>query len=481
MSIEKNSIPYPVSNSSEENETFLKWCFNNGNEGKDLWSKFAYNSRNNEPINLIGSNLENLNLQGIYLAGVKLGGSNLSNSIFTSANLFEANLVGANLTNTKLAHANLNEADFFKANLTNTNFTNAYLKNAYFKDAKMKDTIFEKADLEGTNLDLDEKQNLVETNKVQEEIQSKEDIVINDNKNNQYPSNLSNKIIDNNEDNFVSEIRGSVELIGNMFQKNINLKDINFFTNKISNILRQTFNVTNTSKILKNNFNISLGNIEENILNLNLNLNFGIKLPPLVLAKQMQIWDIVANVIDTLKLLGEFYNCKEILKISNSSSIKDDIIISNKEQKQFIIENYIYKIIYNTLNDISELNSKIYNNELEYLILNDKELISTKNYKYIYKGIDIFIKIKEHQITDIFQAQIEVFEFNTITNRGKAIIYKANYKNATILEHTEFEVENESISNIIQSMNKTPILVNFKPIIENLGNKKLLKKMILTL
>jgi len=489
MSIEKKSIPYPNTNTASENELFLKWCFNNGADGRDMWSTFAYKSQQSEPINLIGASLEELNLQGIYLSGVKLGGADLSKTILSSANLFEANLVGANLTQTNLSHANLNEADFFKANLTNTNFTNAYLKNAYFKDAVISDTIFEKADLEGTHLELTPKHSEVLQEKPPE---IKEEVVIRDNKlmvhdkefviNKQTDSSLNNQISSKQESvNSGSEIHGTVELRGNVFHKNIDLRDINFYTNKISNILRHTFNATNTSKLLKNNFNISLGVIEQNLLNLNLNLDFGIKLPPLLLNRQMQIWNIASVVIDTLKKLGENFNNTELLKIANTDTVKDDIIISNQENKEFIIESYIYKIIHNTLDDIKDLNSKIHNNELDYIILNDKKLMSSDSFEHIYKGIDIFNKIKEHHINDTYQAQIEVFEFNTQTNNGKAIIYQVNFKNATIFEHTEFEVENESLEKILHSMNKNTILVNFRPIIENYGNKKVVKKMILTL
>jgi len=490
MSIEKKSIPYPNANTASENEVFLKWCFDNGADGRDMWSTFAYKSQQNEPINLIGASLEELNLQGIYLSGVKLGGVNLSKSILSSANLFEANLVGANLTQTNLSHANLNEADFFKANLTNTNFTNAYLKNAYFKGAIISDTIFEKADLEGTHLNLTPK-TMEETIPTPPEIT--EEVLISDAKlrvhdkefiinKEENTKSLYNNISNKQENiNSGSEIHGSVELRGNVFHKNIDLRDINFFTNKISNILRHTFNATNTSKLLKNNFNISLGHIEENMLNLNLNLDFGIKLPPLLLNRQMQIWNVASVVIDTLKELGSSFNNNEILKIANGDTIKDDIIIKNEEEKEFIIENYIYKIIHNTLDDIKDLNTKIHNNDLDYIILNDKKLMSADTYEYVYKGIDIFNKIKQHQIKDTYQAQIEVFEFNTLTNNGKAIIYQVNFKNATIFEQTEFEVENESLEKILHSMNKNTILVNFRPIIENYGNKKVVKKMILTL
>ncbi len=482
MSIEKKSIPYPNTNTSEQNERFLKWCFNNGSEGKDLWSKFAFKSQSSEPINLIGANLENLNLQGIYLPGVKLGGANLSQSILTSANLFEANLVGANLTKTQLAHANLNEADFFKANLTNTNFTNAYLKNAYFKDAKIADTVFEKADLEGTHInskhesETNSKEKPLNKN-IQKDSEEKEITINNGNKN--HKLSLNSKPTTN--DNYVSEIHGSVELRGSIFQKNIDLRDVEFFTIRISNILKHVFNITNTSKILKNNFNISLGKIEENILNLNLNLDFGIKLPPLLLNKQMEIWNIASVVIDSLKNLGENFNNNETLKIYNNDTIKEDIVIIDTQGKEFIIKNNIYKIIHNTLEDIAQLNSRIYNKELEYIILNEKKLMSFETFEYIHKGIDIFNKIKEHQINDTFQAQIEVFEYNTKTKQGIAIIRNANYKDAVIYEETYFEVDNESEDKILDSMKKNTILVNFKPIIENFGNKRLLKKMILTL
>ena len=485
MSIEKKSIPYPNTNTSDENEKFLKWCFNNGSDGKDLWSKFAYKSQTDEPLNLIGANLEDLNLQGIYLSGVKLGGANLHRTVLTSANLFEANLVGANLTEAQLGHANLNEADFFKANLTNTNFTNAYLKNAYFKEAKIADTIFDKADLEGTNINSkSESQTVLDdtTNKdtYETHIEKNEFIINNDSI--KYSSstnnNAKNEIL---KDDFVSEIHGSIELRGDIFHKKIDLRDIIFFTSKISNILNHTFNVTNTSKMLKNNFNISLGKIEENVLNLNLNLDFGMKLPPLLLNKQMQIWNVASIVIDTLKNLGEEYNSSEVLKIYNDDSLKNDVIISNNENREFIIQNHIYKIIHNTLDDITQLNSRIENKELEYIILNEKKLMSNETFEHVNKGIDIFNRIKEHQINDTFQAQIEVFEFNTQTNQGKAIIRNANYKDAIIYEETAFEVENESIEKILDSMNKNNILVNFKPIIENFGNKRLLKKMILTL
>ena len=485
MSIEKKSIPYPNTNTSEQNEKFLKWCFNNGNEGKDLWSKFAFKSQSNEPINLIGAALDNLNLQGIYLPGVKLGGANLSGSILTSANLFESNLVGANLSQTQLSHANLNEADFFKANLTNTNFTNAYLKNAYFKDAKIADTIFDKADLEGTHIDLNnelknEEQDSTTNQNPHKSTEEKEFII--NNEQDKYKPSLNNKLSNNqNEENFVSEIHASIELRGDIFHKNIDLRDINFFTNKISNILRNTFNITNTSKVLKNNFNISLGKVEQNVLSLNLTLDFGIKLPPLLLNKQMEIWNVASVVIDTLKNLGEKFNNSELLKIYNDDTLKEDIIISNNEGKEFIIQNHIYKIIHNTLEDIAQLNSKINSKELEHILLNKKELISTETFEHIDKGIDIFNKIKEHQINDTYQAHIEVFEYNTKTKQGIAIVHNINYKNAVIYEETYFEVDNEEEDKIIESMQKNIILVNFKPIIENFGNKKLLKKMILTL
>jgi len=483
MSIDKKSIPYPTTNTTLENEKFLKWCFDNGNEGKDLWSKFAYKSQITEPINLIGANLEELNLQGIYLSGVKLGGSNLKKTILSSANLFEANLVGANLTQANLSHANLNEADFFKADLSNTNFTNAYLKNAYFKDATITDTIFEKADLEGTNIDVTEIVSKNSTNEItnhKKRLKDQDEEFTIDTK--KHSSTIQNQIITNTvKDGLGSEIHGYIELGGDIFHANIDLRDINFFTNKISNILKHIFNITNTSKILKNNFNISLGRIEKNILNLNLNLDFGIKLPPLLLNKQMQIWNIASIVIETLKNLGENFEESELLNILNTNTLKEDVIISNHEGKQVSIENNIYNIIYNTLNDIHELNSKIYNNELDYIILNDKKLMSKETLNFIHKGINIFNKIKEHKVQDIFQAQIEVYEFNTLSNTGKAIVYQANYKNATIFEKMDFEVENESIEKILSSMKKISILVNFKPIIENFGNKRLLKKMILTL
>jgi|GEM_PF-5486881 len=487
MSIEKKSIPYPTTNNSKENEIFLKWCFTNGNEGKDLWSTFAYKSQHEEPINLIEADLNGLNLQGIYLSGVKLGSANLHNALLTSANLFEANLIGADLTQANLSHANLNEADFFKANLTNTNFTNAYLKNAYLKEVIISDTIFDKADLEGTLLDpaTNKKNELQEKSSSQP---MKEKKVI-DAYNNEFVINktqdegLLNTLTLETQDEVTSgsEIHGYVELQGKIFHKNIDLRDINFFTNKISNILRHTFNATNTSKLLKNNFNISLGKIEENLLNLNLNLDFGMKLPPLLLNRQMQIWNIANIVIETLKQLGQNFESSEPLKITNTDSSRADVIVVNKNNKQYTIENHIYKIIHNTLEDIKELNLKILNKELNYIKLNGKKLMKEESVDFIFKGIDIFTKIKEQHLNDVYQAQIEVIEFNTQTNAGVARVFQANFKNSTIFEETPFELENESLEKILDSMRKKTILVNFRPIIENFGNKQLVKKMILTL
>lgn len=486
MLIEKKNIPYPKQNNCEENEKFLKWCFNNGIEGRDIWSKFSYKSdTSNNPINLIGSNLERLNLQGIYLAGAKLGGSNFFRTNLTGSNLVGANLVGANLTEALLVHANLSEVDFFKTNLTNTNFTNSYLKNAYFKDAILSNTIFEKADTEGTNIGHD-----INHQKINEEVvtpKQEEQISTNEileESGNSYNPTIKKEIIQEHlinidNENFVNELHGFIQLKGKIFDKDMDLRDIAFYSKKILTIIDNSFQANNSeTKGLKSKFKVTLGSLEDDTLNLNLVLNFGMRLTPLLLNRQTQVWNTASDVIEKIKDLGQCFNNDDInnLQTINNTNSTVELIANNKI---ITIPIPIYKIMLNICDDLQDLNNKIVSNEVSSIILNEKTLLSFESISQINNGIHIFNCLKLYQINSIYQAQIEVFELNTKTNSGNAIMYKTNFHDALIPDTIPFIIENEQLSTLLNSMQNNTIVVNFKPIVENLINKKILKRIIL--
>lgn len=485
MLIEKKNIPFPKENNCEENERFLKWCFNNGIEGRDIWSNFSYKSNNNDKnLNLIGANLEGLNLQGIYLAGAKLGSANLEKTNFTSANLLGANLIGANLIGASFANANLSEVDFFKTNLTNTNFTNAYLKNAYFKDAKISDTIFEKADLEGTNIESQiTKQNISNQTKTTQEEESIEKY-----KNNTDTLKVYNfdkkikepEVIKPKNDEFINEIHGFIQLKGNIFTKDMDLRDISFYSIKILNIIDNSFQVNSIdNKALKNRFKVTLGKLSEQTLNLNLILNFGMRLTPLLLNRQTQIWNTASDVIKYIKDLGVCFNDEDLNSIQ-INIIQNSHLEISANNKIINIPTQIYKIMSNICEDLYELNDKIVTNDVSSIILNEKILLEFDSVKKINNGLHIFNSIKEYQINNIYQAQIEIYEINTLNNSGKAIMSKTNFHDALIPETIPFVIENELLSTLFNSMQKNQIVVNFKPVIEILANKKMLKSIILT-
>lgn len=478
MVIEKRSIPYPKQNNCQENELFLKWCFNNGLEGRDIWSNFSYKSNNSDnPINLIGSNLEHLNLQGIYLAGAKLGSANLFATNLTGANLVGANLVGANLTEALFVHANLSEVDFFKTNLTNTNFTNAYLKNAYFKDAKLSDTIFEKADTEGTNIELE---SIANENKNKKEVIKETQTITNNLYT--YEKESKKEIVQEPEDNdeeHRNELHGFIQLKGKIFTNDIDLRDMAFYSKKILTIIDNSFQSNIENKALKSKFRVTVGKLENQTLNLNLILNFGMRLTPLLLNRQTQVWNTASNVVDTIKDLGRCFNNDDISSIQTftSSSTSIELVANNKS---ITIPIATYKIMLKICDDLQDLNNKIVSNEVNAIILNENVLLSTETITQINNGIQVFNCLKTYQIDAVYQAQIEVFELNTLTNSGNAVMYKSNFHDALIPQTIPFDIENEQISTLLNSMQKNPIVVNFKPIIENLVNKKVLKRIILT-
>jgi len=484
MLIEKKNIPYPKQNRNEENENFLKWCFNNGVEGRDIWSKFSYQSANSgDPINLIGSNLEQLNLQGIYLAGAKLGGVNFFRTNLTGANLVAANLVGANLTEALLIHANLSEVDFFKTNLTNTNFTNAYLKNAYFKDAKISDTIFEKADTEGTNIGIDIHDNIdSHLDSPKEKIPTVETQVSIENI---HPDELSPKKEDvsepfvNNEEKFINELHGFIQIKGKIFDKDIDLRDMAFYSKKILTIIDNSFQSNNSdTKVLQSRFKVTLGVRENETLNLNLILNFGMRLTPLLLNRQTQVWNTASVVVETIKDLGACFNNDDINNLETFITTKSTVeLVANN--KSITIPISTYKIMLKICDDLQDLNNKIVSNEVSSIILNEKVLLSLESITQINNGIHIFNCLKLYQINSIYQAQIEVFELNTRTNTGNAVMYKTNFHDALIPNTIPFSIENEEIATLLNSMQNNTIVINFKPIVENLINKKILKRIIL--
>mgnify|MGYP003692258135 CR=1 FL=1 len=98
--------------------------------------------------NLQGAILEDANLQGANLQGANLQGANLKGTNLEGANLLNANLKGANLKGTNLEGANLESADLEGANLRDANLEGADLSDANLEGANLR-----YANLEGANLD----------------------------------------------------------------------------------------------------------------------------------------------------------------------------------------------------------------------------------------------------------------------------------------------------------------------------------------
>jgi uncharacterized protein YjbI with pentapeptide repeats len=112
-------------------------------------------------VNLRGSELQEVDLRGAILTGIHLEGANLTNARLQGVDLTKAGLRGANLTNADLTNAivrdaNLTNADLTNANLTKTNFASAKLTDANLTNVILKNTIFLSANLEGTNLTLEQ-------------------------------------------------------------------------------------------------------------------------------------------------------------------------------------------------------------------------------------------------------------------------------------------------------------------------------------
>ena len=139
-----------------------------------------------ERANLSGANLSKADLSGADLRGADLSGANLTETKLSNANLSDANLTsatlaggvnlsyailkdanltaailtgGANLSNANLSDANLTGATLAReVNLADTdltggaNLSNANLSDANFSSSRLAGTVFQKADLSGTDM-----------------------------------------------------------------------------------------------------------------------------------------------------------------------------------------------------------------------------------------------------------------------------------------------------------------------------------------
>lgn len=276
-----------------------------------------------------------------------------------------------------------------------------------------------------------------------------------------------------------------IKFDGTIFEQGFDLRDISFLSKKISNILDKSYlsctgNYTK-SKDLRKKYKLTTKNIKHSSLELELLLDFGLALSPILSTEPLTVSEIMIKAIEKTIELGKKYK-KDDKPYHNAekSTITHITLEINGDNNNVNIPNSVYNGMLHMDSDLKDIAGKINKDELNSLEINENEVINKNNLKYLEQGIKHIEELKEEMLDVIYSAKIKVYEFNKQNLTGKAFIVSIDKLIAIeCKEIVDLDIPSSMEDEIINSLVGNSIDIKFKPIIENQVSKRILKKMIL--
>ncbi|MBF7065783.1 hypothetical protein [Aliarcobacter butzleri] len=271
----------------------------------------------------------------------------------------------------------------------------------------------------------------------------------------------------------------SIKFQGKIFQNELDLRDIAFFGKKISNITDKAYSAyTGKSNDLKNKYKIITKEIKHASLDFQLLLDYGIALTPVLMEHHTTVWNTASLAIDMIAKMGEIFGKGKNVTISLENSSITNLVITNGDVT-ISMPIPAYQTMLNIDNDIKELNKKVSNGEISSFSVNERKFMSIDTVDNINKGLEYIETLKEETISELFKAELSIYEFNKNTMTGKAILGKNNLFGIETKDNVDLDIPENCIDKILSSMSGDKILVNFEAIIENIVSRKILKRIII--
>jgi len=277
----------------------------------------------------------------------------------------------------------------------------------------------------------------------------------------------------------------SIKFDGKLFETDLDLRDITFFSRKVSNIIDKSY-LGCTGKYTKNNdlrkkYSIQTKKIKHSSLFFELLIDYGQYLAPVLMSQPLTIPDIIEIAINTIKDLGNkapTEKSKVTINATNST-IYTAIIDIEGGKNNIEIPLPVYNSMLQIDSDIKDISNKFEKEEISLFSFNDKDIITRKDIKDINIGLKHIEKLKEEKIDVPSKAEVIVQEFNKLNMTGKAQIVNIDLWGVEHREIVDIEIPITFENQIINSLRGEKLILNFLPIIENQISKKVLKKMLI--
>ncbi|MCW8837071.1 MAG: hypothetical protein OQK11_00065 [Thiovulaceae bacterium] len=266
----------------------------------------------------------------------------------------------------------------------------------------------------------------------------------------------------------MAEEKVNLKFSGSIFDEGLDLRDISFYSRKLSAIIDKSFiSFNGSSSNIKNKYVIKTNAIKEACLYYDISIILSSVQP--VLSNVTSIWDTASQAINLIKLLG---------KEDKMPTINIDNSIVNFGSGTISVPETVLKTALLAENDIEDLVKKIEKKELSTFTANNDELLSVQALPELTRGVQYIKEYKLQPLKEFHKAEILVYEFNTKTLTGKAFINNTELKDIETKESCDFNIATDGLQDlIINSMKKESINIEFMPIIKHYGSKQILEKM----
>ncbi len=271
----------------------------------------------------------------------------------------------------------------------------------------------------------------------------------------------------------------TIKFQGKIFDDNLDLRDIAFFSKKISNITDKAYSAyTGKNSDLKDKYKIITKNINHSCIELDLLLDYGLAISPVLMESHTTVLETAYKAIEAIAKLGDTFKKDDKVSLNAENSTLTTVVVGNNNNVTFNIPAPAYQAMLNMDGDIKDINKKIQSGDIKNFIANDNIYMDSNNSASISRGLDFVNQLKEEVLKDIYKAELAIYEFNKNSLTGKARIISHNMFGIEVKENIDLHIPDNCIDDVINAMSKEKISVSFEPIIENIISKKTLKKII---
>ena len=269
---------------------------------------------------------------------------------------------------------------------------------------------------------------------------------------------------------------------GQIFDENLDLRDIAFFSTKTVNILDKSYKaLTGNNQNVRSKFHIHTQQVKHSSLELQMVLDYGLALTPILMEHPLTVWEVFQKTVEYIQVLKEFLSETKgkhmNITIENSPGAVV-LVAENQNIGSISIPAPVYQAMLNTDREINEINKKIEQGNLSAVLADNKPIMNVETYESINQGLEVVEYLKKEQMDSEHRAEIEVFEFNKSTMKGKALFINTDLFGIEKPDRIDFALSSEVlVDDILDSMRGEKIVVIFRPLLENLYDKKVFKSL----